>query len=430
MKPNYTMRALLTLIYSISLFHGASQAQMLEKGPLDCNIYINSHSLFYNLGNLQSEDNYNLDIKYPTNDGEITDGDFSFNFCTQAKKPIGQCLSDLGTFGYLYHEGSCQTMTSLKTKWTYTMFENEEEKGLQAYANNTESAKTIPFDLKYTIICKNDGEAELSTRFVDNSQSEPLMRSYVELTIQDVSGCPRDFSKLIEFIDENPWVFGVLFVVFGGFMCFFGFRFLKYCLSLFGFTLGFLGSLLITLWFWNYKAASTEQIAFVVIFCLLLGLILGYIFYTFTKFAIGGAGGFLGWLVANLVFVTIEGLAQQELSIWIYLLFVAVFVAGFVVFGLYVHDICLVLATSIGGSYVLVRGLGIMFGQYPDEESLERKIRTEGLTDFPVEWWLYIGVFVVLSITGIFVQCRLIQKEKLEEDDEDDWKKDLMKDYE
>lgn len=429
MKSNQIIQVFLTLIYGTTLLSIVNSTPMLQKGPLDCNIYIKDQSLFYNLGNLQSEDNYNLDLKYPTKDSEMIDGDFSFNFCTQAKKPIGQCLSDMGAFGYLYYKGTCLTISSLKTKWTYTMFENKEDKGLQAYADNSENGEAIPYDLKYTVICKNDGEAEFSTQFVDNSKREPPARSYVELTIEDVSGCPRDFSKLIEFIQENPWVFGILFVVFGGFMCFFGFKFLKYCLSLVGFIIGFLGSLLITLWFWNYKAASTEQIAFVVLFCLLLGLILGYIFYTFTKFAIGGAGGFLGWLVANLVFVTIEGLAQEELSIWIYLLFVAVFVVGFIMFGLYVHDLCLVLATSIGGSYILVRGLGVIFGQYPDEESLERKIRTEGLVDFPWEWWLYISIFVVLSVVGIVLQCRIMRKQKLDDDYEDDWKKDLMKDY-
>lgn len=400
----------------------------IKKGFLDCKIYLSDSKLFFNLGDLQSKENHKVSLEYPSKEGEMVKGDFAFNFCTQALKPIPQCITDLGTFGYLYYVDECMPTTSVKSSWKYSKYIDGDNQGLSAYADNSKEEGTLPFDLKYNIICQDEGSISMEAKYVKND--DPEGRNYVELTIRDPSGCSRDFSKLVNFIDDNPWVFGILFTVFGIFMTYFGFKFLRYCLATIGFTLGFLGSLLVTLWFWNYKAATDLQIFFVVVLALLLGILFCYLFYHFLKIAFAGAGGFLGWIVGSIVVVLIEGVFEKDFETWVYWTIVVVFIIGFVLFGIYVHDLCLVLATSVGGGYMLVRGLGSIFGKYPDEETLERKVRFGEVGDFPWQWWVYIGLFVFFILSGIVVQCQHMKKKKAEKNEEDDWKKGLMNDYE
>lgn len=105
-----------------------------------------------------------------------------------------------------------------------------------------------------------------------------------------------------------------------------------------------------------------------------MGLLVGYIFYSFTTIAICGAGGFLGFLLGNLTIDLIEGLANVFIALWLYWVIIVIFVLGFTMFGKYMHDHCLILTTSITGSYLLVRGVGGIVGGYPDEASLVNKI--------------------------------------------------------
>jgi len=103
---------------------------------------------------------------------------------------------------------------------------------------------------------------------------------------------------------------------------------------------------------------------------LLVGLLIGYVFYSFTKIAICGAGGFLGFLISNLTIDLIEGFGDVIFANWLHWLIVIVFIIIFVLFGKFLHDHCLILTSSVTGSFLLIRGIGTIAGQFPDDDLL------------------------------------------------------------
>jgi hypothetical protein len=160
----------------------------------------------------------------------------------------------------------------------------------------------------------------------------------------------------------------------------------------------------------------------------LVGLLISYIFYSFTKIAICGAGGFLGFLLSSLAIDMIEGFADISLVSWVHWVIILVFVILFTLFGKYLHDHCLILTSSVTGSYLLVRGVGVVAGKYPDDESMIEEIQNHGVKNFPWQWWAYIGSLLLLLVIGMAVQYRQRSKKVKKSSGKDDWKKGLMND--
>ena len=233
----------------------------------------------------------------------------------------------------------------------------------------------------------------------------------------------------MKFLDANPWVFATGSIVLGIFLVFYGFKFIRWALAIVGGLAGFVVTLGTILWFWNYKGGSSAQIFFVIAISILVGLLIGYIFYSFTKIAICGAGGFLGFLLANLTIGLIEGFGDVIIASWLTWLIIFVFITIFTLFGKYMHDHCLILTTCVTGSFLVVRGVGTLAGEYPDESSFITKIQEESLSDFPWQWWAYIAGILVIFTVGMVVQYS--QRNKKESDKakgKEDWKKGLKND--
>jgi hypothetical protein len=252
--------------------------------------------------------------------------------------------------------------------------EDDEDKvlGIRGIATNTDEGL---YNFEYEIRCPTDlkPEGDFEVKILPSKgfkRSDQENRRIVKLFKYDYSGCGNDFSGIIRFLDENPWVFATGSIVLGIFLLFYGYKFIRWALAIVGGLAGFILVLGIILWFWNYKAGSSAQIFFVIAISFLVGLLIGYIFYSFTKIAICGAGGFLGFLLSNLVIDLIQGFGDVILAKWVYWTIVVVFIILFTLFGKYMHDHCLILTTSVTGSYLLVRGAGSILGEYPDDQQL------------------------------------------------------------
>ena len=88
----------------------------------------------------------------------------------------------------------------------------------------------------------------------------------------------------------------------------------------------------------------------------------------------------------------------------------------------------------MGGAWLTVRCLGEILGKYPNEFTLTKDIAYGRLTEVemrftqvPVEFYIYMGLVLLISLAGIFYQFKIYKEMKendeLDKDDEDEYKK-------
>lgn len=459
----------------VSLLILATLNPVITQKPLGCFLIVDS-SIKFNLNRLQKESNYLLEVPEefrPLTPDPQKDYKLTFNFCTNPTVPSEDCLSSIYSMGYLYTLDparilpktddlkKCLPVTDRESTWLYLkalddptnqfftpkfkiqsttsvsmvhrVLQNEEGKiiGIRGIATNLQQGF---YNFEYEIRCPTESnpESNFTMKILDNQDFKREGQSPIK-TIKifkfDEAGCGRDFSGILKFLEENPWIFAIVCIVAGFFLVFFGFKFLRWALAVVGGLVGFVFTLGLILWFWNYKGASSAEIFFVLAISLLVGLISAYVFYSFTEIGVFCAGGFLGFLLANLAITLIEGFFNVTLAGWIVWTIIIVFVVCFILLGKYLHDFCVILATSTSGSYLLVRGVGTVAGEFPDSDSLITKLSKKELANFPWQWWAYIGAMVGLLLIGLLIQFKQRKnKKKYEAKGKNDWKKGLMND--
>lgn len=72
----------------------------------------------------------------------------------------------------------------------------------------------------------------------------------------------------------------------------------------------------------------------------------------------------------------------------------------------YFYDRVLILATSFGGSYMLLRGISLYAGGFPNEFTLVEKYEKDVPDAFSAWYYLYLVFIVALSLAGAFVQLK------------------------
>lgn len=79
-------------------------------------------------------------------------------------------------------------------------------------------------------------------------------------------------------------------------------------------------------------------------------------------------------------------------------------IAGFLAAKAY--ERVLILATSVLGSYAIVRGVSMYAGHYYNEFTMAEMLKAGLLTDIDPFYWCYVGGFVVLAIGGFCLQTK------------------------
>lgn len=239
------------------------------------------------------------------------------------------------------------------------------------------------------------------------------------ITGRSIYGCALNSWYLLRrLVNQYKYFFSAGLVLIGGFLLMFGNKCktptiiilmgIIFCFILSIIALNFLSSFIKTEKHLFYLLGGSFLVggfigfllrAKITIFTVLLGISMGYsmaeIVYQFVQ-------GFISWNPKYLYYSTIGVCCLLGIVVG-FILIKSIFVIG----------------TSLLGGYIAMRGVSVIFGNYLDEGQFADLIKNgeyEQLKDLQSGWaYAYLGLWVVLTIFGIYYQCIGFKKESTSE---------------
>jgi hypothetical protein len=189
-----------------------------------------------------------------------------------------------------------------------------------------------------------------------------------ETTLTSSSVCPSfDLNALWSFLDEYSYIWGVLLIVGGIFLGFFGRKLFK--AAIFMVTAIFVVFGILLLFYTTFLKESTEVwIGWTVLACsILIGLVAGFFMMKLERVGAALLAAWGGFLMGIMLNEMVLYLAESPALFWTVSIGMAV-VAGVLSFFFYEH--VLINMTAFGGSYMLIRGISLYAGGFPNEFTL------------------------------------------------------------
>lgn len=186
---------------------------------------------------------------------------------------------------------------------------------------------------------------------------------------------------------DATFLWGLIALVCGGFMLVYGASLIRVVLAFFGFFAGFVVATLLMDWLGLMADNAWLQLLVEVV----LGAILGLVFYNLVSLTVYLAGGILG---AGLGAFIIGALNLQADWLAVAILLVATVIG--VIFGRNLGDWLPVLAASIAGAYASVVGIGLLFR---DATDAAQRLMPSGMAP--------IVVFLFLVAIGTLAQMQI-----------------------
>lgn len=121
---------------------------------------------------------------------------------------------------------------------------------------------------------------------------------------------------------------------------------------------------------------------------------------------LAGWGGFTGGLILY------ESVLFRAEAQWLFWVTIVVCTAAAAVLAFFFVDHIIIVASSLVGSYFLIRGVSCYAGHYYNEFTMA-KMAAEGLLDEIDPWfWAYVGAFFIFLALGLLLQCRSFKAEE------------------
>jgi Domain of unknown function (DUF4203) len=216
--------------------------------------------------------------------------------------------------------------------------------------------------------------------------------------------CPKFSSTaIVAFLHEYPWALGLLMIVFGSVVNFFGRKFFQWTLAALGFFFGSLSSLLLLSLAGLLDGLNNSNkplwLAIVcIIICIGLGVLCGWLL--FRTWMVGACllGATAGAFGAIMIYQTIFAATE---SFWIMFAFV-ILGTGLGVLATYKYfDMLVIVATSFIGAYAFIRGISMFAGGFPNEIVTFDKLAAGINPEFSDYFFIYLAAIVTLSILGV-----------------------------
>jgi hypothetical protein len=269
----------------------------------------------------------------------------------------------------------------------------------------------------YEILC----DRNIAKIAVDNLDSINLSNCHNTIQMRSQYACPNTNKYSLDMtIKRNNVMFGLLLISLGIFYCFFSYKYLKITRILTGVTTVMFLSLFLLVNNFEMKFTSVNFWS-VIIVTILIGLFLGWVISKIPWVVSSVLGAFLGFIFTELLYQAIVSSLSWNPKAVYFIIFSVSFLLGGLLGFLFQRHIFIV-ACAFTGSYSIMRGLGTLENNFPDEKQLYDLIERS-------EWWqvtkmidyrfyLYLILALILGIVGSCHQYKSYFKD-IRESDED-----------
>jgi hypothetical protein len=162
-----------------------------------------------------------------------------------------------------------------------------------------------------------------------------------------------------------------------------------------------------TLAFTKDSSDTVEWVVFGV--CCVVGILVGLLLAYLARFGTAVLTAWGGVCLALMLYTSFVYKIDNEhrVAFWIFVVLMGV-IAGVLGFFLYNHAI--IIATSIIGSYIFVRGISLYAGGFPNEMVIIEMIKNGQIANFDNSFYIYLAGFVVMTIGCIVFQYKMFWK--------------------
>lgn len=364
--------------------------------------------------------NENIDeIAYKT-DVKIGETSYTilYNFCYDLKETT-RCKSEGRQIAYLGNDGNCIYIADGIDKgntWKFIPKSNSSEEQIEITVN-----PLLNHTFKYLLTCDPNGEKQKHT--VTKAEGSFNDKGGMDITLKITSkeACKKvDFYFIFKFIQDYKILFIILLILFGIFNCGFGKRFSRFtafilCLIIFV-------VLILVLSQYVLPSGCKEWIIWVMLGVgVILGITAGVFAFKYHEgciaFLTGGIGGFfLGQFLYGLFGnrIPVNGTVMN-------IVFIVVSIGALIAVAFFFKKFIVIFATSLIGSYCLIRGISLFAGHFPDEMTvidLQTRGETEQLKAL-LTWqvYVYLGAIGLSTIISMIIQYKTYKEDPVNDSD-------------
>jgi hypothetical protein len=376
--------------------------------------YVNVKCLFvakynvYSLQKLIKPDGYQFKTKK---------GEMQFNFC--------QDLNGYDSTAVLHNNETNETVTVL---YSGSIDGNSKSKNEWLEMDEDDGTKGVKIRLAEGDTCTEKLSHLTILRIYCDENVDEINLDYSEFNVEScthyingrsIYGCAlNDWYLLRRLMKEYNYIFATLLIIVGLFLAAFGKRFeIPTILIISGFFVCYLISVIILSFI--PSIISTERNLWIMLtVTFVIGAIIGFLLRKqVTVFAVL-LGACSGYSIAEFVYQFISGFMTTNPTV---LYWVVVGICSLLggVFGYFAVQVVVILGTAIIGGYIVMRGFTLIFDNYmelAEFADLAKSGEIEQLKDIKNGWvYAYLGLWLVISIGGIYYQCIGYKKEKAKE---------------
>lgn len=285
--------------------------------------------------------------------------------------------------------------------------------GITLTGTNLTKTLSLPYNISITMNCapKNTGITNLAALYKGSTKT-------YEISFTHQNACGYDLFGWWNKIGDYKYAVGGIAAVLCAAMAIFGWKLFKPSLALIGFISGVLLTYIVLNMFWDNYDDSNRVWIFIGI-GVVVGLVFALTLFYCLKLAVFGCGGFLGVTIGfELYEMVIYKLEGGQNNVWLYVTVIGLGVVC-ALLALWLEQPIIILSTAWGGSYVCVKCIGVMCGNYPDETMISEEIAAGELDGLPKWGYIYLGIMIVMAIACTIFQCvksRQEEKDKKEKE--------------
>ena len=267
------------------------------------------------------------------------------------------------------------------------------------------------------IICDDKAQDDLFTNNLNFSRfNERDCVHYIES--RSIYGCAlNDWYLLRRLVNQYNYIFSTLLILVGLFLLLFGKKFQTLTVIVVGGVIVCYVVSVIILSFIPGLIKTEGHLCILFAVGFILGGVLGYCIKEKIKILSVLMGAFAGYTVGEFIYQFVAGFITSNPTALYWAVIAICTIAGGLI-GYWLFNTAIIFGTSIIGGYVAMRGVSFIFGNYMDVSEfvdLAKSGEIEQLKDIKNGWvYAYLGLWLVLSIVGIYYQCRKHRKDDSE----------------